>query len=277
MAPGALAGSVIAYLVQLFASWESGGSSWFTIGGVVPWSDSYAYFGGAQRLLFDGQLDGFNSRRPIHAAFLASELAFTNLDLRKTLVIQAVLLGVASYLAARAVARDLGPLAGLALFAGIYGFGRVGVHTVMSETLGRDAGRAGLRRLVDCRPPPECVAGGRRSLPTHLRSRFPVRTSAVAVDVASRVRVAACAARGESTGGSSGCHWAAVIVALSANYIAIFTFHGDRQNLNSAANYWVYGMAKGLPVGLTAGELGLRSTRTIPRSSTCRRRSGTGS
>jgi hypothetical protein len=246
LAPAALAGSVIAYLVELFASWERGGASWFTIGGIVPWSDSYAYFGGAQRLLFDGQLDGFNSRRPIHAAFLASELAFTDLDLRKTLVIQAVLLGVASYLAARAVARDLGPVAGLALFAGIYGFARVGVPTVMSETLGVALGALALAALWSAlrRPNAWLVAGGLFLLTFALDFRSGPVLLLLTLPVAFAWLLR----------GSRRINWrvlalslGAVIVALSANYITIFTFHGDRQNLNAAANYWVYGMAKGVP------------------------------
>jgi hypothetical protein len=246
LAPSALAGSVIAYLVQLFGSWERGGSSFFTIGGVVPWSDAYAYFGGAQRLLFDGRLDGFNSRRPLHAAFLASELAFANLDLRKVLVIQAILLGVASYLAARAVARDLGPLAGLALFAGIYGFARVGVHTVMSETMGVALGALAFAALWSTlrRPSPWRVAGGLflLALAFNFRSGPVLLLLTLPVAFAWLLR------------GSGRVNWrvlglsaAAIIIAVAANYVAIFTFHGDRQNLNSAANYWVYGMARGFP------------------------------
>jgi hypothetical protein len=246
LAPAALAGTLIAYLVELFASWERGGSSFFTIGGVVPWSDSYAYFGGAQRLLFDGQLDGFNSRRPLHAAFLASELAFTNLDLRKTLVIQAVLLGVASYLAARAVARDLGPVAGLALFAGIYGFARVGVPTVMSETLGVALGALAFAALWSAlrRSNVWLLAGGLFLLTFALDFRSGPLLLLVTLPVAFAWLLR----------GSQWINWrvlglsaAAVVVALAANYVSIFTFHGDRQGLNSAANYWVYGMAKGLP------------------------------
>jgi hypothetical protein len=246
LAPSALAGSVIAYLVQLFASWERGGASFFTIGGLVPWSDAYAYFGGAQRLLFDGQLDNFNSRRPLHAAFLASELAFTNLDLRKVLVIQAVLLGVASYLAARAVAKDLGPLAGLVLFTGIYGFARVGVHTVMSETLGVTMGALAFAALWSAVRTRNVwlVAGGLFLLAFafHFRSGPVLLLLTLPVVFAWLLR------------GKQRVNWrvlglsvTAVIVAFSASYIALFTFHGDRQSLNTTADQVIYGMARGLP------------------------------
>jgi hypothetical protein len=246
LAPTALAASVIAYLVQLFGSWERGRSSFFTVGGVVPWSDAYAYFGGAQRLLFNGELDGFNSRRPLHAAFLASELAFGNLDLRKALVIQAVLLGAASYLAARVIARDLGTAAGLALFAGIYGFAQVGVHTVMSETLGVTLGALAFATLWSAvrRQDAWLVAGGLFLLTFALNFRSGPVLLLLTLPFAFALLLR----------GSRLINWrilglsvAAVIVALAANYVSIFTFHGDRQNVNSAANYWVYGMAKGLP------------------------------
>jgi hypothetical protein len=245
-APCAFAGSIIAYLVQLFASWENGGASWFTIGGVVPWSDANSYFGGAQRLLFDGQLDAFNSRRPLHAAFLASELALTNLDLRKVLVIQAVLLGVASYLAARAVAEDLGPLTGLALFAGIYGFARVGVDTVSTETMGVALGALAFAALWQAirRSNVWLVAGGLFLL----AFAFDFRPGPILLLLTLPVAFA-CLLRG-----SRRINWrvlglsiAVVMVAIAANYIAIFTFHGDSDNLNANANYTIYGMAKGLP------------------------------
>jgi hypothetical protein len=245
-APSALAGSIIAYLVQLFASWQNGGASWFTVGGVVPLSDANGYFGGAQRLLFDGQLDAFNSRRPIHAAFLASELAFANLDLRKVLVIQAVLLGVASYLAARVVARELGPLAGLALFAGIYGFARVGVQTVSTETLGVTLGALAFAVLWEAvrRSNVWLVAGGLFLL----TFAFNFRPGPVLLLLTLPLAFAWLLR------GSRRINWralglsaAAIIAALSANYIVIFTFHGEADNLNGNANYTVYGMAKGLP------------------------------
>jgi hypothetical protein len=196
--------------------------------------------------LFDGQLDAFNSRRPLHAAFLASELALTNLDLRKALLIQAVLLGVASYLAARAVARDLGPLAGLALFAGIYGFARVGVETVSTETLGVTLGALAFATLWPAirRPNVWLVAGGSFLL----AFSFNFRPGPILLLLTLPVAFAWLLR------GSRRINWrvlglsmAMVIVALSANYIAIFTFHGDSDNLNANANYTIYGMAKGLP------------------------------
>jgi hypothetical protein len=245
-APAALAGSIIAYLVQLFASWNTGGASWFTIGGVVPLSDANGYFGGAERLLFDGHLDAFNSRRPLHAAFLASELAFTNLDLRKALVIQAVLLGVASYLAARTVARDLGPIAGLALFAGIFGFARVGIHTVSTETLGVTLGALAFAALWSAvrRQDGWLVAGGLFML----TFAFNFRPGPILLLLTLPVALAWLLR------GSRWINWrvlglsaAAVVVALSANYMSIFTFHGEADDLNANANYTIYGMAKGLP------------------------------
>jgi hypothetical protein len=246
LAPSALAGSVIAYLVELFGSWDNGGAGWWTVGGVVPFSDAMAFVGGAQRLLFDGQLDQFNSRRPLQATFLASELAFTDFDLRKVLVIQAVLLGGASYLAARAVARDLGPLAGFALFAGIYGFARVGIQTVSTETLGVTMGALAFAALWSAvrRPNPWLVAGGLFLLTFALNFRPGPVLLLLTLPVSFALLLR----------GSRWINWrvlglsvAAVAVALAANYIAIFTFHGEADNLNANANYIIYGLAKGVP------------------------------
>jgi hypothetical protein len=246
LAPSALAGSVVAYLVELFASWQNGGAAWWTVGGVVPFSDAMAYFGGAQRLLFDGQLDQFNSRRPLHTTFLASELALTNFDLRALLVLQAVLLGVGSYLAARQVARDLGPLAGLAVFAGIYGFARVLVQTVSTETLGVAMGALAFAALWSAVRDRNVWlgAGGAFVLTFALNFRpGPVLLMlTVPIALAWFLR------------GSRRINWrvlglsvAAVAVGLASNYIAIYAFHGEPDNLNANANYIIYGMAKGVP------------------------------
>jgi len=246
LAPSALAASVIAYLIELFGSWERGGAGWWTVGGVVPFSDAMAYYGGAQRLLFDGQLDQFNSRRPLQTTFLASEIAFTNFDVRKVLVIQAVLLGVASYLAARAVARDLGPLAGLALFAGIYGFARVGVQTVSTETLGVTMGALAFASLWTAvrRRNVWLGAGGLFLLTFALNFRPGPVLLLLTLPIA-----LAWLLRGSARVNwrALGLSVAAVIVGLAANYIAIFTFHGEPDNLNANANYIIYGMAKGVP------------------------------
>jgi hypothetical protein len=246
LVPVALAASIIAYLVRLFASWADGGSSFFTIGGVVPWSDANTYVGGAQRLLFDGQLDAFNSRRPLQSAFLATELAFTRLDLRGALVLQAILLGVATYLAARAVARDLGPLAGLALFAGIYGFARIGVDTAMTETLGVTFGALAFAALWSAVRSKNVwlIAAGMFLL----AFAFNFRPGPVLLLLTLPIPFA------RFLRGSRRMNWrllglsvAAVIVATSANYVAIFIFHGDAGNVNANSGYMVYGMSRGLP------------------------------
>src|SRR5947207_1728034 len=111
-APAGLAGSMIAFVIPLFSTWETGKGSYGMAGGVIPYGDGALYFGGAQRLLFNGSLDDWNSRRPLSTLFLAVELAATNLDLRLSLVIQALLVGIACYLAARVVTLELGIVGG---------------------------------------------------------------------------------------------------------------------------------------------------------------------
>lgn len=140
------ASGVIAYLIPLFGGWETARSP-YMVGGVVPWSDATLYFGGAQRILFFDGVDDYGAGRPIHPAFLAVRLALTGLDLRKALVIGSVLLGLACFLAARAVGRDLGWAAGVALFAAIYGFASPAGSSVMTEGLGVTFGALGLASL----------------------------------------------------------------------------------------------------------------------------------
>jgi hypothetical protein len=136
VAPFAFGGSVVLYLSSLVHSWETGARGYFTIAGIVPWSDAEGYFGGAERMLFDNEMDSFTSLHPLNSVYLAGRLALTGLDLRRALVIQTIVVAIAAVIAARAVVKDLGPVAGLALFSGIYGFAAFHTESTMTETLG---------------------------------------------------------------------------------------------------------------------------------------------
>jgi hypothetical protein len=145
-AAAGLSGSVTACLVPVFAAWETGRQP-FAVAGVLPFSDASLNYGGAQRLLFLGAADEWAARRPMNPAFLAVRLAVTGLDLRKALLIGGVLLGIACFLAASVVARDLGAAAGIAVFAGIYGFAFPTSGMTMSEGLGVTFGALALAAL----------------------------------------------------------------------------------------------------------------------------------
>jgi hypothetical protein len=244
--PAALGGCVIAYLASLVENWESGNRRFFTIAGIVPWSDAQAYFVGAERVLFDGKLDAFNSVRPLNTVDLAIRLAVTGLDLRAALVIQAVMVGVASYLAARVVARDLGPLAGFALFTVIYGFAAFHVESTLTETLGVTFGClafAVLWRAV--REKSVALTTGGIFL---LAMGLAARAGTIAV-LATLLAWLAWYLRGDSR-----LNWrvlasgvTVVVVAFATNYVVILSMKGDSSAPNSNFGYVMYGLATGYP------------------------------
>jgi hypothetical protein len=244
--PIALGACVVAYLASLVENWESGQRRFFTIAGLVPWSDAQAYFIGSEDVLFNGRLDAFNSVRPLNTAYLAVRLAVTGLDLRAALVIQAIVLGIACYLAARTVARDLGPLAGLGFFTVVYGFAAFHVESTLTETLGVTLGCLGFAVLWDAVRERNLLlatagtfllavglvarAGTIAVLAIvpawfawHLRTGFPVNWRALTLAVA------------------------AVAAAFATNYLVIFSFNGDTRAPNSNFGYVMYGLATGYP------------------------------
>src|SRR5207245_1720709 len=83
-----------------------------------------------------GRFGGFSERRPLHAAWLAVRLGLTGGYLQPALVLQAVLVGLAAWLAARAVGRRFGLGAGLAAFALIFGLSDDYLPAVVTEPLG---------------------------------------------------------------------------------------------------------------------------------------------
>ena len=214
------------------------------VGGGVPYADPHIYFGGAERLLFFGDLDVYNSRRPLNAMFLAVRLAVTHLDLRMALVLGAMAAGAATWLAARAVARDLGPVAGFALFVGIFGFARVYGPTPMTEVLGVTLGALALAVIWNTVSTRNrwLAVGGILLLTVALDARSGVVLLPLLLPLwlAYHFR------------GSGRYDWrvlgacvAAVVVGLSMNYAAVAALGGDTDNVMGNGGLLVYGMAKG--------------------------------
>src|SRR5262249_5582319 len=136
--------AIVAFLLPAFHSWTTVQPIWPGGGalvlGVLPWSDAGDYYNSAEGLLIEGSLDAWSQRRPLNAALLATRLALLNHDLRLALLLQAILLGLSSYVLAQTVARLLGGIAGLATFALLYAFGHHFVHLTLSEALGLTLG-----------------------------------------------------------------------------------------------------------------------------------------
>jgi hypothetical protein len=244
--PTALGGCVVAYLATLVENWESGSRRFFMIAGIVPWSDAQAYFLGAERVLFDGELDAFNSVRPLNTVDLAIRLAVTGLDLRAALVIQAVMVGVATYLAARAVAADLGALAGFAVFTVIYGFAAFHVESTLTETWGVTLGCLAFAVLWR--------AGREKKIALATPGIFLLAVGLAARAGTIAILVTLLAWFSWQLRGDSWVNWrmlavgtGAVVVAFATNYVVILSLNGDTRAPNSNFGYVMYGLATGYP------------------------------
>lgn len=244
--PVSLAFAMVAYLIPVIGNWETGRRAYSTVAGVVPWSDANGYFQGAQGILFDGELDDWNSRRPINAAFFATRLAFTNLDLRMAIALQALLLGAACFLAARTVTRDLGVAGGLTLFVALFGYASFNVENTLSESLGITLGALAFATLwsaVRARSAPLASAGlylvglavtaraGAFALllvlplffAWHLRAtaRLNVRFLLIGFGV--------------------------IVAAVLTNLSIAGVLHGEPRNVNGNFSHTLYGLANGVP------------------------------
>jgi hypothetical protein len=134
-------------VVPIVVAWRSARSNGTYLAGVFPYSDAGDYVQGALKLLAEGALEPWNSRRPLNAALLATRLAMVDLSVERALVLQALLLAVAATLGGRAVALDRGHRAGLTVGAGVMIFGAIYTPTTLSEALGLTLGALALALL----------------------------------------------------------------------------------------------------------------------------------
>src|SRR6266498_313438 len=83
-----LMGALIVFALPVSYLWFTGKTTYFHVGGLLPWSDPAAYYFGGKHLLNEGYLDAWNMRRPLNAGFLAARLWLVNQDLQLALVLQ---------------------------------------------------------------------------------------------------------------------------------------------------------------------------------------------
>ena len=110
------------------------------LGGVIPWSDAAGYYEGAQHFQNTGNANEFNSRRPLNTILFSLRLALTGNDFQSSLLINAVLLGIACWLCVTTISVNLGSRVGLCFFGFLLGYGRWFVSLVLTETLGLTLG-----------------------------------------------------------------------------------------------------------------------------------------
>lgn len=134
-------------VVPIVVAWRSARSNGTFLAGVIPYSDAGDYVQGALKLLAEGALEPWSSRRPLNAALLATRLAAVDLSIERALVLQALLLAPAATLGGRAVALDRGHRAGVTVGAGVMVFGAIYTPTTLSEALGLSLGALALAML----------------------------------------------------------------------------------------------------------------------------------
>ena len=132
--------ALLAFLAPLLAAWDlrppSGNAAFAALFGRIPWGDAHGHFEGAQRLLWDGAFSFFSGRRPLNAAWLAVRLGATGGRLEAALIVQAVLLGLATFAAARTIGRRRGLAPALAFFGVVLGLSADYLPSAATEPLG---------------------------------------------------------------------------------------------------------------------------------------------
>jgi hypothetical protein len=123
-------------LLPLFICWSTSGFYLNNIGGLYPVMDAQMYYAGAEKIVQSGTLDAWDQRRPMHAVFLAFRLLITDFNYRSTLILQGLLLGFSAFLAALAVQRTHGKIAGIVLFGAILAFSTFYLPENLTESLG---------------------------------------------------------------------------------------------------------------------------------------------
>ncbi|MFO0602604.1 MAG: hypothetical protein U0324_05480 [Polyangiales bacterium] len=231
--------------VPVFAAWGEARTHGTFIGGLLPYSDAGDYVLGALGLLDDGRLDVWNSRRPLNGVLLAVRLALAGGDLRGALALQVALLGSALWLAARAVARDLGLASGLAWFGAASLFGAVFVPATLSESLGVTVGSLALAllwRAATSRAPWH-LAAGFAALSVALNARSgPFLVLPALLLWAARLRDDP--ARRWSPR-SLGAALAGVAAGFAFNGLVFRLHHGIRGAAQANFSYTLYGLARG--------------------------------
>jgi hypothetical protein len=138
------------FLLPLFHAWmiyplgiESPYTSYSAIGGLLPQSDAAAYYLGAQNFLDNGELDAWNTRRPLNALLFALRLWLSNNNFQLALVFQALLCGLSCILVTRCINRSFGKIAGITTFLILFLFATNFLPTTLSEILGLTLGALG--------------------------------------------------------------------------------------------------------------------------------------
>jgi len=129
--------------------WRQGEFSQMNIAGLIPFSDADAYYSEANDVVKDGVFGPVGSRRPLAQTFRSTLVALGGYNYAATVVIQSLFVGLAIFVAARAVARWHGLWAGIAFAAMAYAVGREFSPTTLTEPLGLFWGLFAIPPLIE--------------------------------------------------------------------------------------------------------------------------------
>lgn len=140
--------TLLLFALPLAALWNTGISSGYTIGGLLPWTDANIYYWDARRLL-QGELlyPHPHHQRPLATGLLATLLGLTQQNLQVTIALLVLIAAITSFFASRTLQRSHGPLAAAFLLIGLFTFYRAFSGSVMTETLGLALGCLGFTAL----------------------------------------------------------------------------------------------------------------------------------
>jgi hypothetical protein len=133
-------GLIVAALLPLWSHWAmrppDSLTAYAALLGHIPWKDTRLHLEGALHLLDQGTFGFYSERRPLTAAWLATRLVAGGGSAAVALALQAILLGLALYVLARAVAVRRGPWAALATCGVTLGLIGGSLPTFATEPLG---------------------------------------------------------------------------------------------------------------------------------------------
>ena len=140
-----LALSIILFLFPVYSVWSgrhipNGTTAGASIFGLIPYSDAGGYYQGAFNLIDTGEINEWNSRRPLNVTLLAVRFFVTNYNARITVFLQVLMLGVACFIASNAIAKKAGWCAGMVVFSILLAYSRDYGAIFLSEALGLTLG-----------------------------------------------------------------------------------------------------------------------------------------
>lgn len=125
----------IAFL-SIYSVWKSKVGGYFTISGLVPFSDANGYLNGALRFIENGKMNEWGSRRPLSVLFLSSLLRLSHQNIQVAMLIQVALIGLMEFFLAKPVFKYFGLTAATILLIILKGFISQFQHAFMTEPAG---------------------------------------------------------------------------------------------------------------------------------------------